>query len=67
MADDKEAPKPVPKKEAKKPASKAKGYVVAEGRSIQSAERLFLPGETITAADVHDLERLVKGGYVVEG
>ena len=81
MSEDKEdekAPrlprKPWTKAEAstkKKPAKKAapvraSRYVVAEGRSITTTGRIIDAGEDISAADVADLEALVKGGYVVK-
>lgn len=55
----------------KKPTKKAapirvSRYVVAAGRSITTTGRIIDAGEDITAADVADLEALVKGGYVVK-
>lgn len=77
MADDKKettptkpkaasASKPAEKKAAPKAPSKAAGYIVAEGKSIAASRRIFQPGEPITAADVADLEALLKGGFVVK-
>lgn len=76
MADDtKKADKPVAKPVAKpaaatvakKPAAKAAvSYVVAEGKALSIQSRIAVAGEAVTAAEVADIEALVKGGYVVK-
>ena len=41
-------------------------YVVAKGRSLTTSGRIIDSGEDITAADVADLEALIKRGFVVK-
>jgi hypothetical protein len=53
-------------KKAPEKKSSAAGYVVAEGRAISAGGRIIGPGESISAAEVADIEALVKGGYVVK-
>ena len=59
---------PAKKKAAKKTTKKAAPlrYVVAPGRALTVTGRIIDAGEDITAADVADLEALIKGGYVVK-
>ena len=62
---------PAKKKAAKKTTKKAAPlradrYVVAPGRALTVPGRLIDAGESITAADVADIEALIKGGYVVK-
>ena len=56
--------KAAPKK-APKPAGPAT-YIVNEGKALTVPGRIAGPGDTITAAEVADIEALIKGGYVVK-
>lgn len=60
---------PAKKKTATKkaaPPPRPVSYVVAAGRALTTQGRIIDAGEPITAADVADLEALIKGGYVVK-
>ena len=59
---------PAKKKTATKkaPPPRPVSYVVAAGRALTTQGRIIDAGEAITAADVADLEALIKGGYVVK-
>jgi hypothetical protein len=64
-------PAPMKRRAAKKTTKKAAplrpvSYVVAAGRALTTQGRIIDAGEPITAADVADLEALIKGGYVVK-
>ena len=54
------------KKAPEKKSSSAGGYVVAAGRSIATGGKILDAGSPISAAEVADIEALVKGGYVVK-
>lgn len=60
------AAEPAAKEAPVKKPSKAASYVVAAGRALTTNGRIIDAGEPITAADVADLEALVKGGFVVK-
>jgi hypothetical protein len=45
---------------------RASRYIVAPGRALTTQGRIIDAGEEITAADVADIEALLKRGYVVK-
>lgn len=59
------ATKKRPAKKATPPPPPAR-YVVAPGKALTVTGRIIDAGEDITAADVADLEALIKGGFVVK-
>jgi hypothetical protein len=54
------------KKATKKAPSKPATYKVVEGKAITVRGRIAGPGDTITAADVADIEALLGRGYIVK-
>ena len=62
---------PAKKKAAKKTTKKAAPpravrYLVAHGRALTVTGRIAVEGDEVTAAEVSDMEALLKGGFVVK-